>query len=148
MKHQIEMYKYFVENNYLHVYVKMQDKSKEGAQQEIKFSCLARDNERFVLIEVREMNRVLKELIDEKLKVYKNRVLSSVSHELRTPLNCSILMLDMLAANEDVSDLIKQVFVYPALHSNTLLLSIINDILDLAQINYGEFCLTFEEVDL
>ena len=54
---------------------------------------------------------------------------SSLSHELRTPLNCSIAMMQILKDQTQDHQLTSQ-YLIPALHSNKLLLNLVNDILD------------------
>lgn len=62
----------------------------------------------------------------------KDRILRFVSHEFRTPLNCSLSVLDML--KNKVNTNLCKLYLEPALNSSKLLLSIVNDILDFAQI--------------
>ncbi|KAL4427048.1 hypothetical protein ABPG74_001003 [Tetrahymena malaccensis] len=76
----------------------------------------------------------------------KMRMLASISHELRTPLNCSMTLLEVL--KNLVSNPLAQEFIDPALNSQHLLLNIINDILDFAQIDVGKFKFSYENFDL
>ena len=75
---------------------------------------------------------------------YKSRLLASVSHELRTPLNGSINLIEYSVGHDGVEDEVKKKFLVPALRSNLLLLSIINDILDMSQIQANKLRLNFE----
>lgn len=75
---------------------------------------------------------------------YKMRMLASVSHELRTPLNCSISMLQIMRETLillEQKDMVKE-NLDPALYSSKLLLNLINDILDFAQLEAGKFKIT------
>ncbi|KAL4466673.1 hypothetical protein ABPG72_016790 [Tetrahymena utriculariae] len=111
----------------------------------------------FVIIEVFELDQLTLNLQEKEISEYKNRMLASVSHELRTPLNCSIQMLNILFdkfnqqsaiySNQEIIE-INQSLVKPALISNQLLINIINDILDYAQINAGYFKLVFASFSL
>jgi len=78
----------------------------------------------------------------------KSEFLASTSHELRTPLNGIIgflrLILDGMADDEEE----EQEFLTEAHKSALHLLSIINDILDIAKIESGQLELEFSEVSL
>lgn len=79
----------------------------------------------------------------------KNEFLASMSHELRTPLNSIIgyaeVILDGLDGplNEEMEEDVHSIH-----QSGKLLLSLINDILDLAKIEAGQMELEYEPVDL
>ena len=68
---------------------------------------------------------------------------SSVTHEMRTPLNCSLQMLSNLKSKIN-KKLIKE-FLNPVISSLQILLSLINDILDLSQINAKKFKFVFNK---
>ncbi|EDK32072.2 two-component sensor protein histidine kinase (dhkk, dhkj) (macronuclear) [Tetrahymena thermophila SB210] len=106
----------------------------------------------YILIEYWDNTTLLKNISQNEIFEYKNRMLASISHELRTPLNCSIQMLNLLIKNFeeekfDTQEII-EMLIKPALNSNYILLNIINDILDYAQINTGDFQLTFTRLSL
>jgi signal transduction histidine kinase len=52
---------------------------------------------------------------------------------MRTPLNCSISLLEIMEKNL-LNSKLKEEYLDPAIVSNKLLLNLINDILDFAQI--------------
>lgn len=108
---------------------------------EVKLSPTIIDEKACVMVLVKDtterdlINR-LKETDD-----YKNTLLASVSHELRTPLNCIITMQEMLL--QFISENLVDLYLRPAIHSSRLLLSIVDDILDFAQIRTGKLRLSF-----
>jgi signal transduction histidine kinase/DNA-binding response OmpR family regulator len=81
-------------------------------------------------------------LIDARLKAQKaaqakEYFLSNMSHEIRTPLNAILGFVNLLI-NQDISKQHRK-YLEIILYSGENLLSIINDILDLAKIRSGEF---------
>ena len=80
----------------------------------------------------------------------KSEFLSNMSHELRTPLNAILGFGQLLAATEVQSYTPEQrkVFVDQILQAGRHLLSLINDILNLAQIEAGKMSLSLEPVGL
>ena len=75
---------------------------------------------------------------------YKSRLLSSVSHELRTPLNGSINFIEESLFDTTIPETTKDKWLIPALRSNRLLLSLVNDILDFSQMHAGKLRLVVE----
>lgn len=80
---------------------------------------------------------------------YKSEFLANMSHELRTPLNSILLLSRLMAENSDDNlneDQIESAKVIQS--SGTSLLTLIDEILDLAKIESGKMSLEYEEVAL
>lgn len=109
--------------------------------------ALARDLERRVeerTAKLKEMNLEL-----ERANRLKSEFLTTMSHELRTPLNTIIGFSDVL-----LSDLVPGVpentkeYLKDIMESGELLLSLINDVLDMAKIEAGRDELYLEEIEV
>ena len=77
----------------------------------------------------------------------KSSFLAKMSHEIRTPLNAVIGISEMQLQNENLSSDVKEAFIRIN-NSGDLLLSIINDILDISKIEAGKLELTQEQYNI
>jgi len=99
----------------------------------------------------RDLQQTLQELVEARdaantANVLKSQFLANMSHEIRTPLNGVLAMAEVMSmsdlapAQRDRLDIIRQ--------SGGLLLSVLNDVLDLSKIEAGKLALTDEAFDL
>lgn len=89
--------------------------------------------------------RKAKEKAEESNKL-KSAFLANMSHEIRTPLNAIVGFSNILASTENAEE--KQEFVDIIENNNSLLLQLINDILDLSKIEAGTLEFSYEYVDI
>ncbi len=99
--------------------------------------------------EIEQAKRALEEKAEQLALTskYKNEFLANMSHELRTPLNSMLILSRLLAQNGEHNLTGKQIeFAETIYLSGADLLSLINDILDLAKIESGTVAVEVDEL--
>jgi CheY-like chemotaxis protein/nitrogen-specific signal transduction histidine kinase/HPt (histidine-containing phosphotransfer) domain-containing protein len=84
----------------------------------------------------------------EKANLAKSNFLSSMSHELRSPLNAILGFAQIMSSDNPPPSPSQRESIEPILHAGWHLLSLINEILDLAQIESGRLALSVKSIAL
>lgn len=91
--------------------------------------------------------KILQEKAEEANSM-KSAFLANMSHEIRTPLNAIVGFSNLLQEEEGLSDEEKTLFKETINKNSSLLLKLINDILELSRIESGRMSFTFENCRL
>jgi two-component system, sensor histidine kinase len=127
-------------------------KAKNGRSVEVEMYYAEAGNLFFrILHDVTERNRVMRELRQATEAALaaneaKSRFIANVSHEIRTPMNGILGMVQLLRDTEFSTD--QREYIETIDDSCNLLLTVINDILDLSKIEAGQMKLSLEPVNL
>ena len=92
--------------------------------------------------DITEMERMKRELLVAKEKAetsdqLKSAFLANMSHEIRTPLNSIVGFSSILTMTEDMEE--KKEYNQLIQHNNTLLLKVVDDVLELSKLEAGDF---------
>ena len=101
--------------------------------------------------DVTELEMMKRELLSSKEKAemsdsLKSAFLANMSHEIRTPLNAIVGFSDLLGVEEDSE--LRQNYISLIKMNNDLLLSIVNDVLDISRIESDMMTFTYMDVYL
>ena len=102
-------------------------------------------SEKDSLLESERQLRLMKEKAVEENRL-KTIFLSNISHEIRTPLNAIVGFSELLVDNSFGEDE-KVVFASTINHSSELLMTLINDVLELSRLESGNYSFTIKEWD-
>ncbi|WP_163717428.1 cache domain-containing protein [Mangrovibacterium lignilyticum] len=113
--------------------------------------------------EFRNMGKVANEMIKERARVHEQLVeeqyraqesdrlktafLANMSHEIRTPMN-AILGFSELLNDEEIAPEVRKDFVRLILQNGEMLMTLINDIIDIAKIESGQIAINQAEFNL
>jgi|BarGraIncu00222A_1022003.scaffolds.fasta_scaffold14456_2 PAS domain S-box-containing protein len=118
-----------------------------GANEETRYCALLRDMTHWKTVE-RELDEARREA--ERASALKSDFLAKISHEIRTPLNAILGFAEVIMderfgpiGNDRYKDYLKDIR-----NSGALVLSLVNDLLDLSKIEAGKMDLSFEAVDV
>jgi len=148
VKNAIHKYIFFNEKDFTDI-TKRKIKTKDGNYKWIKWQISKGVNNTYISIGTDITSIILKDLelkkakniAEESLKV-KNEFLTNMSHEIRTPLNAVIGFTDLLLETELTSE--QQLHLETMRNSGEILLSLINNVLDLSKLESDK--LEIEEI--
>jgi len=106
----------------------------------------------FVMRDISEQNRTIKELEEAKERAeesdqLKSAFLANMSHEIRTPMN-SIIGFSNLLDNADLDEHLRELYVSRIINNSELLLTLISDIIDLAKIESGQLSIIYGRIKI
>jgi|GEM_PF-1142089 PAS domain S-box-containing protein len=118
----------------------------DGQQQDVRFCVILRDLTHWKKVE-RELEEAREEA--ERASALKSDFLAIVSHEIRTPLNAILGFAEVMmderfgpVGNQRYKDYLKDIHA-----SGALVMSLVNDLLDLSKIEAGKMDFAFASID-
>ncbi|MDL2208150.1 hypothetical protein LJB97_00840 [Parabacteroides sp. OttesenSCG-928-O15] len=147
------------EVNTLHFEMRAKVNGKDYEWWELRYTCLHPFTEGeypiiFGLVRnVQEIKETLREIEKARDKAQlsdrlKSAFLANMSHEIRTPLNAIVGFSNVLASGEEFEPEERAVFMETIRNNCNLLLALISDVLDIAQIETGNMVFNEEECNL
>ena len=142
-KNAITKFVFFNEKGYTDI-SKRKIKTKSGDYKWIEWQVSKGENDTYISVGRDITSRILtdieltkaKEFAEESLKV-KNEFLANMSHEIRTPLNAVIGFTDLLLETQLTSE--QKLHLETMRNSGEILLSLINNVLDLSKLDSNKF---------
>jgi PAS domain S-box-containing protein len=104
----------------------------------------------FITRDISERNRTINELEEAKEQAVesdqlKSAFLANMSHEIRTPMNSIIGFSDLLNQS-GLKEQLRELYVHRIITNSELLLTLINDIIDLAKIESGQLTIIYGRI--
>lgn len=152
MERMMENTRFAAANGVMPAPVEFTARAKDGRNVEVEMYYAEAGNMLFRIIhDVTERNRVMRELRQASTAAMaaneaKSRFIANVSHEIRTPMNGILGMVQLLNETSITNE--QREYLDTIGNSCSLLLTVINDILDLSRIEAGQMKLLSEPVKL
>lgn len=127
--------------------VKMLDKKGEASLFSLKVQELTAENKDFFILQFEDISSIEKaKRAQSYFEEFKQKFLTSMSHEFRTPMNGIIGFVDLLERTE--INTIQKEYIHYISHSAQTMMSNVENLLELAQIESGQISLNERPVNL
>lgn len=123
-----------------------------GKQQEmeaeIRIGAATYTEQTVAIIVISDVSQLKENISLREMNEAKTMLLGSVAHEIRSPLGASISLLTCAMEDPTVSTATKTGYLNLAINSSKLLLHIVNDFLDFAQLDFNKIRIVQVEINL